>query len=379
MAESLYIKNLGPIKEVDLANIPAFTVLVGESGSGKSTAMKVLSMFRWIYKRVVLRSYVRQANIKKTGIGIQMKTLMKSSGIFEFVKPSTEIIYKREGYEISYKNKKLNAQADVSSENLSLEKICFISDKRAIISDFQEDKIERRLSNYYLQDTMNNFLAAAKEVKSLPIDFLNVSFNVTKSANGTKYEIKGEGEDNYTIKLRNASSGTQTVVPLCMIVEYYAKHFDPKKSMDSSLFQYLSDNDKLTDFNTAKNIGDIHSKNVHILIEEPELSLNPISQNALLDYLITNCFRQEKSYNMSLMLATHSPYIVNYINLLMQRCHLADREGVVYLNPSMVEVYHIEDGYAYPLKSDSDNPVIDSRLMSDPISDIYTEYNDIRI
>ena len=61
--------------------------IIGESGSGKSTIMKVLSLCRWIYKRVVLRSYVKQANIKKTGIGIQMRTLLKTSQINEYLTP----------------------------------------------------------------------------------------------------------------------------------------------------------------------------------------------------------------------------------------------------------------------------------------------------
>lgn len=65
MNEYLRIQNFGPVVDIELDNIAPFTVLIGESGSGKSTVMKVLSMFRWIYKRIVLRSYVRQAKIKK--------------------------------------------------------------------------------------------------------------------------------------------------------------------------------------------------------------------------------------------------------------------------------------------------------------------------
>ena len=72
MSEYLRVKNFGPIVDIEFDNIAPLTILIGESGSGKSTIMKVLSMFRWIYKRVVLRSYVRQAKIKKTGIGIQI-------------------------------------------------------------------------------------------------------------------------------------------------------------------------------------------------------------------------------------------------------------------------------------------------------------------
>ena len=70
MKEYLRIQNFGPIVDIELDDIAPLTILIGESGSGKSTVMKVLSMFRWIYKRIVLRSYVRQAKIKKTAQGI---------------------------------------------------------------------------------------------------------------------------------------------------------------------------------------------------------------------------------------------------------------------------------------------------------------------
>ena len=70
MKEYISIKKFGPIESIELNPIEPFVVLVGESGSGKSTIMKVLSLFRWIYKRLVLRSYVRHAGIKKTNIGV---------------------------------------------------------------------------------------------------------------------------------------------------------------------------------------------------------------------------------------------------------------------------------------------------------------------
>ena len=40
--ESLYIKNLGPVKEVILEDITPMTVLIGKQGCGKSTFMRFL-------------------------------------------------------------------------------------------------------------------------------------------------------------------------------------------------------------------------------------------------------------------------------------------------------------------------------------------------
>ena len=374
MKEYLRIQNFGPIVDIELDNIAPLTILIGESGSGKSTIMKVLSLFRWIYKRVVLRSYVRQAKIKKTGIGFQMKTLLKTSQLSEYIKPNTAIVYRRDNYSIVYSNGKLNAQADIPANDLSLEKICYISDKRSIIPDFLENKIEKKNANYHLQDTLENFLLAADSVRQLPLDYLNVELKIEKGAKGDKYLIKGTCGTQCSIQLRNSSSGTQTVTPLSLIVEYYARKFDSQKSMNSSLFSYLQDNDKLDVFNTAKNIGEIRSKNVHLFIEEPELSLYPESQTSLLDFLVNRCFMTEHPYNMTLMMATHSPYIVNYLNVLIRR---TKEQGLSYIRPGDVNVYEIFEGNAGPLKTLNDRPIIDTRSMSDPITEMYTEFNSL--
>lgn len=374
MNEYLRIQNFGPIVDIELDNITPLTILIGESGSGKSTIMKTLSMFRWIYKRVVLRSYVRQAKIKKTGLGIQMKTLLKTSQLNEYIKPDTEILYRRGDYTISYMKGKLNAQADIPAGELSLEKICYISDKRSMIPDFLENKIEKKSVNYHLQDTLDNFILAADTIRQLSLGYLDVEFKIEKSSNGDKYMIKNTNDRPCSIQLRNASSGTQTVTSLSLIVEYFAKKFDSQKSMNASLFTYLQDNDKLDTFSTTKNIGTIEQKNVHLFIEEPELSLYPESQSRLMDFLIDRCFIAKHSHNMTLMIATHSPYIANYINVLIRRPQDGKK---AFINPEDVNVYEVNEGIVGQLKIFNNEPIIDTRSMSEPITEMYREFNSL--
>lgn len=71
MAEYLKIENFGPILEIELDDIRPLTVFIGESGSGKSTIMKVLSLFRWMFKRVNLRSFIKLSGIRKTKLGFK--------------------------------------------------------------------------------------------------------------------------------------------------------------------------------------------------------------------------------------------------------------------------------------------------------------------
>lgn len=375
MNEYLYIENFGPIDEVTLNNIRPLTVFIGESGSGKSTIMKVLSLFRWIYKRVNLRSYLQHAGIKKTGLRFKIKALLKTSGILEYLKQDSVIVYKRGDYEIKMQNNSVNIRFTISPEDLCLDKVCFISDKRSMIPDFLNNKLERRIANYYLQDTMDNFLLACEEIKNLSLGYLDINFKIEKPKNApVRYRIHGTDGNGFSVDLNNASSGMQTVTPLSMIVEYFATCFNAEASMKSSLFSFMNDTDNLKNFSTAQNVGDIKQRTVHLFIEEPELSLYPESQKSLLDFLVSRCFHTQKGYDMTLMMATHSPYIVNYLNLLIKRND--NGEDTAFKMPyEDVNVYEIIGGTATSLRMEGDHRIINASSLSDPISSIYSEYN----
>lgn len=375
MNEYLLIENFGPIDEVILDDIRPLTVFIGESGSGKSTIMKVLSLFRWMYKRVNLRSYLQHAGIKKTGLKFKIKPLLKVSGILEYLKQDSVIVYRRGNYEIKMQNRSVNIRFTISPEDLCLDKVCFISDKRSMIPDFLDNKLERRIANYYLQDTMDNFLLACEETKGLSLDYLDINFKVEKPKNAPiRYRIQGTNGEDFSIDMKNASSGMQTVTPLSIIVEYFATRFDAESSMKSSLFSFMNDTDNLKNFSAAQNVGDIKRRHVHIFIEEPELSLYPESQKALMDFLVSRCFHTQKGYDMTLMLATHSPYIVNYLNLLIKRND--NGENTTYKMPfEDMNVYEIVGGTATSLRMEGEHRIINASSLSDPISSIYSEYN----
>lgn len=376
MTEYLRIENFGPIVEVELEDIRPLCVLIGESGSGKSTIMKVLSLFRWIYKRVNLRSYLKHAKIKRTQLGFKIKPLLRTSGILEYLKPDSLIIYRRDGYEIRMENRSVNIRFTIAPDDLCLDKVCFISDKRSMIPDFVDNKMERRIANYYLQDTMDNFILAYKEARHLPLDFLGVDFKVEKQKNSPeRLTIQGSEGDDFIIEMKNASSGIQTVTPLALIVNHYSSHYDAVNSMNSALFQYMKDTDNLKEFNAVKNVGEIERRTVHIMVEEPELSLYPESQKALIDFLVERCFAQpQRDYDMTLMMATHSPYIINYLNLLIKRYEC--QEGTPYkMAFEDISAYEIVGGCNNSLKVERKHRLINTSSLSDPISDIYVEFN----
>jgi predicted ATPase len=376
MQESIIIRNFGPIKEIEIQSISPFTVFIGESGSGKSTIMKVIVLFRWIYKWVNIRSYLKHANISKSPFSFDFKALLNDNGLIEYLKNNTEIVYKKGETTIHYKSK-LATSPIVSREELSLEKMCFIADKRNIIPDILANKVSLQ-SDFYLKETLDDTLLSLNKIVQLNIDYLGVKF-VAKKVNGIpKYEIENiNNTEKYAINLYNASSGTQTLIPLSVIVEYFSKHYDFKDRFNDIVFDYMRRNDSLKDFKATQNIGDIKHKNIHIHIEEPELSLYPESQRSLINFIVSRCLvEKHNDYNMSVMLATHSPYIINHLNLLIKADDKNKLVGGAKLNYDDVSVYQVENGKIRDLKIQNE-PLINTNPLSDTINNIYDEYNQL--
>ena len=216
MCERIKIVNFGPIREVEIEGIRPLTVFIGESSSGKSTIMKVLSLFRWMFKRINIRSFLRNAgatDLKE--LHFEMKELLKYSGIDEYLKSDTEIIYENEGYRISYANGRLNTpKRSIDKESLSLNKICFISDKRNEIADVLTGNIRIESSGSYFQETLADFKLAAGDMDSFSIDYLGVQLKKIKDQKKERYVITGLDDDaDFSVSLENASSGIQTVSP----------------------------------------------------------------------------------------------------------------------------------------------------------------------
>ena len=391
MQESITIKNFGPIKDIEIKDIRPFTVFIGESGSGKSTIMKVLVLFRWIYKMVNIRSYLKYSNIKESPFKFDFNSYLKNNGFLDYIKPETDIIYQKGSIIIHYKSALRASPIAVPKEELSLEKMCFIADKRNLIPDIlAANRISNKMPymktididdaiNFFLRETYNDFLIASddKYVPELKFDYLGVKYFSEKTPMGVKYFIEGisDNKKHKPIKLENSSSGIQTVTPLSVIVEYFSKHYNFKETFNDIIFRYMSQSDNLKNFRGEQNIGDIQYKNVHFHIEEPELSLYPGSQLSLINFIVNRCFVEKRDdYNMTVMMATHSPYIINHLNLLIKAFD-KDKliEGKANLNYDNIAVYQVDEGEIYDLKI-KNKKLIYTNPLSDTINTIYDEY-----
>jgi len=376
MKECLEIRKFGPIDHLVLDDIKPLTVFVGESGCGKSTIMKVLAIFRWIYKMVNIRSYLKDySNVQKSPFSFNFPSYLKLDGLESYLKPDTFFSYSRGFCSMKYSKRRLRlVNQHIPREELSMEKISYVSEKRNLIPDVFNHVLTINKNAFYLNEVWNDYLLASEQIAELDMPFTNVRFLKKKSKQGEKHMIQSiNPQGGYLIDIGEASSGMQSSTPLSLIVEYFSHHYNLVKAMNKSVVSYLLEQDSLKEFDSKMNIGDFPSKRVNLFVEEPELSLFPDNQVGLIDYMVDRCFlSQTGDYDITLMLSTHSPYIVNYLNVLLHRPKTA-----VHLDREQLGVYRVYNGTIQNLMlhgDNSDDIAVDTRDLSETMQTIYNEY-----
>lgn len=384
MKESIRILNVGPVKDIEIEDICPLTILVGESGSGKSTLMKIIVLMRYIYKMLNIRCYLKNAGVSRSPFKLTIKNLI-SDDLTLYLNDDNKEAYIRYAatingheYVVEYKDGDLNTKgaSEIPNGDLFFMKESWISESRSIIPTWKAKAAMNRKAQlgFYFHETLSDFEKATETIKDLPLDFIGMDFHVEGQNGKRKYYLKPQDESYDQIELKYASSGMQTATPLATLVHFFARDYSFKEAGRRSILDYLYEQDRLSSYRPEMEIMDLH-KQVHVHVEEPELSLYPTAQCKLVDFIVKEAFEEKASdREMGVMMATHSPYIVNYLNLLIRRYGNKKAKGVS-IDHRKVEVYEIVEGCAVPLKTMNEHPLIDTRLLSDPISDMYREFN----
>ena len=228
-------------------------------------------------------------------------------------------------------------------------------------------------------ETFNDFNDATDVIKEQKLEYLNLKMKVRKSGNRPKlFTIESLQNDAVPIELRYASSGIQTSAPLVAIVHYFAQEFSFKDAFQRSVLNYLYKQDLLTKFTPGINRNKL-GKYVHIHIEEVELSLAPEDQRAFMSNLVEEVFhKNKKDRKLGLMVSTHSPYIVNHLNVLLRAGYFEKaRENYPFLEKDDIAVYRVNEGKIISLMAtdnDTGEYVINALDMSDTMERIFEEY-----
>lgn len=380
--ERLDINNLGPIKQVRLEDIQSLLVLVGKSGSGKSTVLKVLSMCRWIFKQQNIRSYLHTAGISRSPFSHNINNYLNSSGLLDFVNKSTLIVFERSGVVLTIRGKGLSSATmevtEPSAEQLCLEKVCFITEKRNTLPDLLATRTTEKFAGYYTRQLFENFKIAQKYIQELNLSAVDVRLKLEKKNGNEMWMIENNraAQSSFSIHLEDASSGIQAAVPLELLLTYFTEHYDLNSAMNNAVVRYLANADALKDFRPSLNIGEIQTKCVDMLIEEPEMCLFPDNQFQLLNRLVSAINQSALPYQLRLAITTHSPYLLNDLNLLFLAYDKHITIEGANLNYEKTDVYAIEEGELRNLKVKNAH-LINPEYLSAPLDNIYNRFEQI--
>lgn len=392
----LIVRNIGPIKEVDI-DLKKVNVFIGAQSSGKSTLAKIISFCTWLDKHTdkATKMYANGA----------IRSLMSYHRLTkEYFSNKTTIFYQGDNIVYAYNWPKNEALPEEVKEyespvrlndneiffektvRVSNPKVLYIPAERNFVSavpnlrKYQEDKDN-------LQEFVNTWFEVKRKFpKDKALDVLNLGFQYYYQEDSYRdYVILEDGKTQ--IPLESSSSGLQSIIPLLVLVKWMSegiydedKPFSPAENeeIEKIVLSGLSDLnkqdasivDKLDRFLGFLS-GRIYT-HTQFIIEEPEQNLFPETQCELMDSL-SDSINHGKNHRM--VLTTHSPYIVNYLNVLISRSSVSNE---AYISPGDLAVYRIYNGKLQNLIMHDnlrEKWFVDTRDLSEPITRIYEEYD----
>lgn len=359
----LTIKNIGPLTNV-FVDFAKYNLFIGPQSSGKSCILKIASYCNWVEKRIELSQtpddYLNEVEF--------WKRLVDYHRLNGFIKKGFLI-----KYESSYMTFSISGSPDKIQFSFKWKprnrwqyrrpQIAYIPAERNIvavipnwfdISFSNDNNIQGYMSDW--ENARNTF----PQYHKLDILNLGLSYYYDKEQSRERILINNGAE----IAFLNASSGLQSVVPLCGLINYLTFHelhrprrLSVAQERELNNLQDTLYKEKFTQSNGTKIVGRVDditktfpeprvkffsshreeamfseivdrfslTQRASIYLEEPEENLFPNTQYELVKWMAKQI---NTTQDNSLCIATHSPYILSSFNNLIQASECKDANSV---------------------------------------------------
>lgn len=391
---TIKIQNLGPIKSVEF-ELNRINVITGPQCSGKSTIAKVVSCCSWIEKDVI-----RQQTSLHVTRDFFYKNLFAYHQLDKYPEHDDVLIeYQGDAIYIRYTKDSFEVHKGANFEQKAIGKVAYLPAERniATLENIESLNLPEINIRGFLWEW---FIIRTKFTPSNPLRLFNLGIRYFYSKEYGDILLLENGQP---IPLNAASSGLQSVTPLYAYMSYitswiyknredesYEKQEMLEKAMALNVFQSQLKSkgfdvaDDVVEANIdARTLEAIHKivENIHkhteqdvtliadnenvksmvelekrlsrphysrIILEEPEMNLFPQSQIDLV-YDILKMINVSRD---SLLINTHSPYILYALNNCMLGGLLKDRiddENLLayqesFVDPKYVSVWELRDG-----------------------------------
>ncbi|MDR2962452.1 MAG: ATP-binding protein [Bacteroidales bacterium] len=399
------ISNFGPIKGGFQGNdgwleFNKVTVFVGNQGSGKSTVAKLISVFIKIEKSLVRGDFEKTWFETKNRLKLYYLPYHR---LEDYLNENSKIEYIGDKFSITYDNEYLIVN-EITNRVYSLPQIMYVPAERNLLT-YIKGAEELKLSAEALQEFSTEYYSAVQEMNGnavlLPINDTEIRYDKRSD------ELYLKSND-FRIKLRVASSGFQSFVPLYLVSDYLAKSVKQQSgkktamsSEETAKFQKglrtIWNNEHLTDSQQRQAISELaaaFNKTAFInIVEEPEQNLFPSSQWQMLQSLLA---LNNMNMGNKLIMTTHSPYLINYLTLVVKAGELKEKiktdaqkndlEQIVALNTIInaknLSIYELDEkcGCIKSLETYEGLPSDENRLnsMLDEGNELFTKLLEIQ-
>lgn len=342
------IKNFGPIREgfteqdgwIDIKKV---TVFIGNQGSGKSTIAKAISTLIWIEKAINRGDFPAKMT-KAEFIDFfrfhKLQSYFNDGTVIEYEGDKISFIYGPDEHwpVITLKN----------NNEYAVPKVMYIPSERNLLSSIENINSVANLIHggllTYAIEYKNAQLADKGSPVHLPVGDAHVLYDPGKN----RVLLSSP---NYSIPLSEASSGYQSLVPLFWVNKYLngILKLDPSKRRDYlSADQLIQRNAEIAEISFNENLKEeekklkikkIDAKYISTylwnVVEEPEQNLFPSSQQKVLYNLLETNNSNKKN---TLVITTHSPYLINYLTLAVEANKLKSRVNTAELKAKLNEI-----------------------------------------
>ncbi|MGM9740215.1 MAG: AAA family ATPase [Candidatus Cryptobacteroides sp.] len=384
----LKIRNFGPIRDVEL-EIKRLNVILGPQSSGKSTVLKVACFCDWMERQISLTQNPEKYCNPKTFYD----NLIGFHKLEGFMHPDSYIKYENDVLAFEY-DANLNrckfdwAQSPSKRWGYKRAKISYIPSERNLVAAIT-NWYQVSMDNNNILDFMKEWEFARKSfTKKESILNLPYSYRYDVGDKGDKIVMPGGLELNMT----NASSGLQSLTPLCLMLRYLTDGYYKEKhtKVEEAIFR---DNlelvvqrecaDKSPEKQKKIIDGILTPCRTDFFIEEPESHIFPSTQKEFV-YSLVGLLNGRRKH--SCFISTHSPYILTAMNNLIQASDLiteskekADRvkerfplsQAISYDN---VAAFFMKDGRIESIM-DPDFRLISSEALDSASQEIADDFN----
>ena len=366
----LVIKNIGPVKDVDI-ELRKVNVFMGPQSCGKSTLAKIISFCSWMEKLKFVGEGWENFHASRT-----LQQYHKLTG--PYYTDISSLLYIGDNIVYSYNNDESWVKSLVPADILKGMKIKDGRDiiyvgKRTIYPKVMYIPAERNLvstvpnltkyaeGNDSILDTIYSWYDAVRNSANQQTAILNLGVSFQWNKNGVGVI---ELDDGTELGLQQASSGLQSVVPLIILMNWLSKGIyevdkaisvEQRDQLQQMLNDYFHTSEASAKVEIKKQLDQLARgmayTHTQFIVEEPEQNLFPDTQCELLYFILS---KLNHGKNHRAVITTHSPYILYALN----NCLLAnivrdempeqDMKEIgchqVTIAPSDVAVWEIEDG-----------------------------------